>query len=326
MSTGAQPGSKGGGATAVRLRRLTKRFGATTAVDDVSLGIPVGSAYGLIGPNGAGKTTTFSMMAGYLRPTYGSLEVLGVGPSHVESLRGRIGVLPQDALLPARDRVGDLLVHWARLQDLPGAKAVEAARRALGDVEGGDWWRHRCGSLSHGMAKRVALAQAFLGEPEVVLLDEPTAGLDPRVAWEIRQLVKAKKGQHTIVISSHNLHELEEICDAAAILDHGRVVAAGTMTELTSSNDEVRVTVGRGTQRGQGPGQVPLQALRELPSIKAVDFDDERFDLVISFDRSTTDAETVIGQVLSALLKNDVRISGVTKGHGLEQRVIDLTA
>lgn len=310
---------------AVRLRRLSKRFGQKTAVDTVSLTIDMGSVYGLIGPNGAGKTTTFSMMAGYLRPTEGSLEVLGFAPTAVDDLRARVGVLPQDALLPASDEVGELLVHLARLQDVPAGKVIEASRRALADVHGGDWWRQRCGNLSHGMAKRVALAQAFLGDPDVVLLDEPTAGLDPRVAWEVRQFIKAKRGRATIVISSHNLQELEEICDAAAILDRGRVVAAGRMAELTASNDEVRVKVSRGTQRGSGPGSVPLQALRELPTVKTVDFDDEEFEIVVHFDRKQADAETVIGHVLSALLQNQVRISGVTKGRGLEQRVMDLT-
>jgi ABC-type multidrug transport system ATPase subunit len=313
-------------ATAVRLRRLTKRFGVKTAVDDVTLTIPVGSVYGLIGPNGAGKTTTFSMMSGYLRPTEGSVEVLGRRPTDVEGLRSRIGVLPQDAILPANDTVGDLLVHLARLQELPPSKAVEFARGALDEVEGKDWWRQRCGSLSHGMAKRVSLAQAFLGEPEVVLLDEPTAGLDPRVAFEMRQLIAAKKkGRATIVISSHNLQELEEICDSAAILDRGRVIASGTMTELTAANEEIHVRFAPGTKRGSQSGQVNVAQVRELPMVKAADFDDERLELVVHFERKQADAETVIAHVLWMLLNNQVRISGVTKGRGLEQRVMDLT-
>jgi ABC-2 type transport system ATP-binding protein len=310
---------------AVRLRRLTKRFGPKTAVDNVSLTVDMGSVYGLIGPNGAGKTTTFSMMAGYLRPTDGSLELLGFAPTAVEELRSRIGVLPQDAMLPPGDEVGEFLIHLARLQDLPRTKATEAARQALAEVEGADWWRQRCGNLSHGMAKRVALAQAFLGDPDVVLLDEPTAGLDPRVAWEMRQLIKARKGRTTIVISSHNLQELEEICDAAAILDRGRVVAAGRMTELTAANDEVRVKVAPGTRSGTASGAVPVHQLRELPVVKTVEFDDEDLEIVVCFERKQADAETVIGQVLSMLLQNQVRISGVTKGRGLEQRVMDLT-
>jgi ABC-type multidrug transport system ATPase subunit len=310
---------------AVRVRRLTKRFGPKTAVDDVSLTIDAGVVYGLIGPNGAGKTTTFSMLAGYLTPTDGSVEVLGFAPTAVDELRSRLGVLPQDALLPASDTVGEFLLHMARLQDIPSDKALEAARQGLDDVEGRDWWGQRCGSLSHGMAKRVALAQAFLGEPEVVLLDEPTAGLDPRVAWEIRQLIKAKKGRCTIIISSHNLQELEEICDAAAILDRGRVVASGSMTELTAANEEVRVKVAPGTKRGTATGQVQVQQLRELPMVKSIEYDDERCEIVVYFERKQADAETVIGHVLWILLHNQVRISGVSKGRGLEQRVMDLT-
>src|SRR5690242_6931846 len=128
------------------------------------------------------------MLAGYLQPTSGMVEVLGFEPHHLDDLRSRLGVLPQDALLPAADKVGEFLIHMARLQGIPKEKAMEEAKRVLEEVDGREWWNQRCGSLSHGMAKRVALAQALLGEPEVILLDEPTAGLDPRVAYEMRQL------------------------------------------------------------------------------------------------------------------------------------------
>jgi ABC-2 type transport system ATP-binding protein len=314
---------------AIRIAGLTKRFGTKTAVDSVTLAVGAGSVFGLIGPNGAGKTTTFSMMAGYLRPTGGSVEVLGLAPTAVDALRGRLGVLPQDAILPATDTVGEFLLHMARLQDLPRDKALAAARGALDEVAGADWWSQRCGSLSHGMAKRVALAQAFLGDPDVVLLDEPTAGLDPRVAWEMRQLIKTKtaspSSKRTIVISSHNLQELEEICDAAAILDRGRLVASGTMAELTAANEEVRIDLAQGTRRGTAPGQVPLAPIRDLTTVASVDYDDDRAALTVTVKRQEADAETVIGQVLWILLQNQVRISGVTKGRGLEQRVMDLT-
>ncbi len=314
---------------AIRVAGLTKRFESKTAVDAVTLSIGLGSIYGLIGPNGAGKTTTFSMLAGYLQPSSGTVEVLGFPPSAIDALRARLGVLPQDAVLPPNDSTGEFLVHLARLQGLPADKALEAAHVALDEVAGGAWWGQRCGSLSHGMAKRVALAQAFLGDPEVVLLDEPTAGLDPRVAWEMRQLIKTKTStrgrRRTVVISSHNLQELEEICDGAAILDRGRLVANGTMAELTAANEEVRIELAPGTRRGTDPGQVPMAPIRDLPTVGSVDFDDERCEIVISVKRQQADAETVIGQVLLILLHNQVRISGVTKGRGLEQRVMDLT-
>jgi ABC-type multidrug transport system ATPase subunit len=305
------------GDVVLRLSHVTKAFGPTIAVNDVSLTIERGSVYGLIGPNGAGKTTTFSMLAGYLFPTSGEIQVLGYAPTNTDALRARLGVLPQDALLPPNDRVGELLVHAARLQDVPRAKAEGLAREALAEVDGKDWWNTKCGALSHGMAKRVALAQALLGEPEVVLLDEPTAGLDPRVAYEVRQIVRARKGRCTLVVSSHNLQELEQICDAAAILDRGKVVAQGTMAELTATSEEIRVTL--------APGPVPLAAVRELKLASRVTFDDDRRELIVAFERNAADAETVIGATLSVLLANGARISGVAKGRGLEQRVMEMT-
>ncbi len=310
---------------AIRVSGLTKRFGTKTAVDGVTLEIAAGEVFGLIGPNGAGKTTTFSLLAGYLVPSEGTVEVLGYPPTQVDALRARLGVLPQDALLPAGDTVGEFLVHMARLQNVPKAKAAECAREALDEVNGREWWSQRCTSLSHGMAKRVALAQAFLGQPEVVLLDEPTAGLDPRVAWEVRRIIQSKQGRLAIIISSHNLQELEEICDAAAILDRGRVIAHAPMSELTAANEEVRVKVARGTRRGTQSGQVQVQAIRDLPNVKSADLDEERGELVIYFKKAETDAETVIGQVLLLLLNHQVRISGVTKGRALETKVMALT-
>lgn len=303
---------------AIRLTKVTKRFGVKTAVDGVTLKIRQGSIYGLIGPNGAGKTTTFSMLAGFLQPTEGLIEVLGYSPDQVDELRSRVGVLPQDALLPAADKVGDFLCHMANLQDIPADRVEEEAKEVLAEVDGRDWWGVKCGSLSHGMAKRVQLAQALLGDPEIVLLDEPTAGLDPRVAYEVRQLIKTRKGRCTLIVSSHNLSELEEICDGAAILDRGRVVASGSMNELTASSQEVRIEL--------APGPVPLPLIRDLPIVKRVEWNEEERELVVFFDRQQgADAEQVIGAVLWVLLQNQARISRVSKGKGLEQRVMELT-
>ena len=322
---------------AVRLLKVTKKFGAKVAVDDVSFTVKMGSVYGLIGPNGAGKTTTFSMLAGFLQPTMGQVEVLGHAPTQVDELRSRLGVLPQDALLPAQDKVGEFLRHAARLQNIAPDKVDSEVRDVLAEVDGKEWYDLRCGSLSHGMAKRVALAQALLGDPDVVLLDEPTAGLDPKVAYEVRQLIKGRKKRCTMIVSSHNLQELEEVCDAAAILDRGRVVASGTISELTAASEEVHFKLGRppagvaatGYRDGSG---LPLAAIRELPIVKRVEFDEERREIVCYFDRGAPDprggaidAESVIEAVLWVLLNHRIRIAGVTKGRGLEQRVMELT-
>jgi ABC-2 type transport system ATP-binding protein len=311
---------------AIRTTKVVKRFGAKTAVDGISLKIKAGSVYGLIGPNGAGKTTTFSMLAGFLEPSEGMVEVLGYVPTKVDALRSRLGVLPQDALLPASDRVGEFLLHMARLQNIPREKAESEARSVLEEVDGKSWWDLRCGGLSHGMSKRVAIAQALLGSPEVVLLDEPTAGLDPRVAWEVRQIIRSRKGRCTLVVSSHNLQELEEICDAAAVLDRGRVVASGSIAELTASSEEVQIEL--------GSPPVALEAVRQVAGVTRVEH--QEMDamgyrvagagaLTIHFDKKLTNAEAVIGQCLWILLQNQVKISGVSKGRGLERRVMELT-
>jgi ABC-2 type transport system ATP-binding protein len=221
---------------AIELVDVVKRFGPKTAVDRLSLRIPRGSCYGLIGPNGAGKTTTFSLMCGFLSPTSGRISVLGVSPSASGALKGRVGVLPQDALLPPWERVGRLLTDWAALSYLPAPE--QEARTALQRVGLAEAWDVKCNALSHGMTRRVAIAQAIMGAPPVILLDEPTGGLDPRVAAEARTLIRSLKGEHTLVISSHNLQELEELCDAAAILDRGVLVRAGTMSELTGQGEE----------------------------------------------------------------------------------------
>jgi ABC-type multidrug transport system ATPase subunit len=311
---------------AIRANKVHKRFGQKTAVDGVSLKIKAGQVYGLIGPNGAGKTTTFSMLAGFLEPTEGSLEVLGYSPTQVDGLRGRLGVLPQDALLPASDKVGEFLLHMARLQNIPRDKAEGEVRAVLEEVDGKTWWDLRCGGLSHGMAKRVAIAQALLGSPEVVLLDEPTAGLDPRIAWEVRQIIRNRKGRCTLVVSSHNLMELEEVCDAAAILDHGRVVASGSISELTAASEEVHIEL------GSPPANI--DALRQIPGVTRVEHQETDLlgyrvagngELVLFFDKKATNAENVIGQALWQLLQAQVKISGVSKGRGLERRVMELT-
>jgi ABC-2 type transport system ATP-binding protein len=302
---------------AISVRSLSKTFGATHAVEGVSFEVPSGSVFGLIGPNGAGKTTTFSMIAGYTRPSSGELFVLDYRPGTTARLKNRVGVLPQDALLPQAERVGDFLVFLARLQGIAASDARREAERVLVEVGGESWWKTRCGALSHGMAKRVGLAQALLGEPEVVLLDEPTAGLDPRVAHSVRDIIKARKGRSTLVVSSHNLHELEEICDAAAVLDRGRLVASGTMSALTSASNEIRVQL--------APGPVPEASVRAAAGVTRVAFDASSRELAIRFDASAGDAEDLIARVLPMLFAEGARVSGVAKGHGLEQRVIELT-
>ena len=299
---------------AIELTGVTRRFGAKVAVDGVDLSVEQGQVYGLIGPNGAGKTTTFSMMCGYLKPTGGRLRIMGVDPAVDGALKGRLGVLPQDAVLPGGWDVGELLIYWARLSGLERPE-VEA-REALEKVGLLEAWGAESNALSHGMAKRVALAQALMGRPPLILLDEPTAGMDPRIAHQVRQLILGMRGQHTVVVSSHNLQELEQLCDAAAILDRGKLVQAGTLAEITRQSAEFRVQVARGT--------VLVPELEALAGVTSARMEGESL-LHVRFDGQAHQPEEVISRVVGHLLQTGVLILGVSRGQRLEERVLQLT-
>jgi len=300
---------------ALSLEGVTKRYGSTVALDRVSFQVRPGSCHGLVGPNGAGKTTTFALAAGFLRPGTGTIRVLGRDPHDRSLNRPRIGVLPQDADLPAYLDVGTLLTTWARLSG--EVRPESAARVALERVQLPDVWDASPRSLSHGVAKRMALAQALLGDPALLLLDEPTAGLDPRAAAEVRTLLSGLRGQRTVIISSHNLSELERLCDAVTVLDHGKVVQDGTLAEVTRRGAEFSVQISR--------GDVPLEELRALPGVARVDLSPSG-QLAVRLAPDAPPVDDVIAAVLEALLARGVRIGGLTQGSSLEQRVLDVTS
>ena len=310
----------------VRLRRLTKRFGAKTAVDEVSLTVDMGSVYGLIGPNGAGKTTTFSMMAGYLHPTEGSVEILGHAPTAVDDLRSRVGVLPQDALLPAYDKVGEFLVHMARLQDFPAEKATEMARNALEEVSGKDWWNQRCGSLSHGMAKARRAGAGVHGTAGGGAARRTDGGARSARGLGNPSAHPRQEGRlhdhHFQSQSAGARGDLRRVGDLGPRAGHRQRVDGGAHGSERGSAHQAGAGEQARDAAGSGAG---ASAARELPMVKTLEFDDEQCEIIVFFERKQVDAETVIGAVLWVLLQNQARISGVSKGRGLEQRVMDLT-
>jgi ABC-2 type transport system ATP-binding protein len=301
-------------APAIRLTQVSKHFGPKVAVDRVSFEVQQGQCYGLIGPNGAGKTTTFSMMCGFLSATTGTLSVMGADPSVPGSLKGKVGVLPQDALLMPTWPVGALLTYLAQLSDLKDPE--KEARTALERVQLPETWNVQAGALSHGMHKRVAMAQALMGKPPVILLDEPTAGLDPKIAASVRALIRELKGQHTVVVSSHNLQELEELCDATALLDKGKLIAAASMAEMTGQEAEFRVQIAR--------GPVPLEEVKALSGCRAAHLENKDI-LVVAFDGQGVQPEEIITRTVALLARKDVLILGVWRGRKLEDKVLQLT-
>lgn len=219
---------------AVRTDGLTKRYGTLLAVNDMSLAVPTGSIFGLIGPNGAGKSTTFAMLASLLRPTSGDLEVMGVDPAHDrDELRRRLGYMPDTLGVYDNLRVVEYLEFFAASYRVPRQRWSSLITDLLELVELSVKRDSMVNSLSRGMKQRLSLARALVHDPDLLVLDEPASGLDPRARVELRDLLRGLNAMgKTIIISSHILAELEEVCSHVAIMEAGRLLASGPPREI----------------------------------------------------------------------------------------------
>lgn len=206
----------------IQCNNLSKHYPNKLALDNINLSLDAGAPIALVGPNGAGKTTLFSLLCGYIQPTQGSLTILGHTPGS-KALQGVLSALPQDAELDPHFTIASQLQFFATLQGFSQADAKQEALRVLALVDLAESAQAKPKSLSHGMSKRVSIAQALIGSPSIVLLDEPTAGLDPANAKKIRQIVKDLSNDTTFLISSHNLDELEKLCDQVVYLEQGKL-------------------------------------------------------------------------------------------------------
>jgi ABC-2 type transport system ATP-binding protein len=309
---------------AIELVGVSKVFGRIRAVDGLAFSVPEGSLFGLIGPNGAGKTTTFGLLAGFLKPTSGEIRARGEPLRFGTPRVGKIVALPQDAQLPPRMTAVDALVMLGRLG---GLDKETADRRSVAALERLGLTTpiafQKIGTLSHGQRRRVAIAQTLLGDREVILLDEPTAGLDPLAAAELRQLIKELRKDRTIILSSHNLSEVEALCDRAAIIAAGKLVSIGTMDELRKATSLVRVVL------ASPPGD-PAQATSLLRTIEGVRSatpapDDPRaIDLEVA-DDGHGGADRVVNDVLKKIMELGASIRSVERGKSLEQSFLEVS-
>jgi ABC-2 type transport system ATP-binding protein len=219
----------------IEVQHLTKRYGPTTAVDDVSFRVEKGEILGFLGPNGAGKTTTMRVLTGYMPPTEGRAIVAGydIFEQPIEAKR-RIGYLPETPPLYPEMTVRDYLLFVSRIKGVPRAERKGRVGDVMERTRIADVAERHCGKLSKGYRQRVGLAQALLHNPEVLILDEPTAGLDPKQIIETRELVKQLGGDHTVILSTHILPEVSQTCHRVVIINKGRVVAVDTPENLTS--------------------------------------------------------------------------------------------
>jgi len=304
---------------AIRTEGLTKFYSGKKAVDGLTFTVPSGSIFGFLGPNGAGKTTTFAMLCGFVRPHSGTAWVLDEPLSQLNRVRRRVTALPQDANFPAKRSIEDILRFYGELSGMTSAESSDEAERVLATVDLISARKTRGGALSHGMAKRLGIAQAFLGRPDLVLLDEPTEGLDPRMAHGVRQQIVALKGHATVLVSSHNLAEVQDICDAAAIIDHGRLVTQGSMADLTGADEQVIVTLGDAL-----PSVENILSICEC--VRKVSASKDGHTLRIALKHLPgVHVENAVTQVLSALIAANGTIGSVQRGGGLEERFLELT-
>jgi ABC-2 type transport system ATP-binding protein len=252
----------------IQVDNLTKRYGLVEAIHDVSFGVDKGRIVGFLGPNGAGKSTTMKILSCFMPASGGTATVAGFDVfSQSLEVRRRIGYLPENAPLYPDLSVASYLDFVAEIKGV----GRTARRGRVADVMERcfitDMQNRLIGKLSKGYRQRVGLAQALLGDPEVLILDEPTIGLDPRQIAEIRSLIRSLAGQHTVILSTHILPEVSMVCDGVIIINRGRIVAQGTESDLVrqafpSARIEVRVAGATGDVAG---------ALRAVPGVVGIE-------------------------------------------------------
>jgi ABC-type multidrug transport system ATPase subunit len=290
----------------VRLVDVVKRYGRRVALDGLSLSVPRGAVCAVVGPNGSGKTTMFAVIAGLLATSSGTVELFGEGRFDARRHAGRLGLMPQDAAPSPHMSLRQSLCYYAELRGMSRPAAREEAERWLERVRLHDRARSRPGELSHGMRRRFSVAQAFLGSPELVLLDEPTGGLDPELAAEMRQLFLERRAESTLLISSHILSELEDMCDYAVFLEQGRLVRQGPMRNLLQSDTRVRLKLSK---------QPELEGLRARVGALAFEWQAPVLDVRLLGNEPI---EVANSKLLRELLDQGVGILGLETGQSLE--------
>ena len=253
----------------IEARQLAKRFGGRAAIEDVSLGVARGEVVGFLGPNGAGKTTTLRILAGVFPPTRGQALIDGHDVVRAPlAARRRLGYAPERPALHLEMTVAGLLDFAAGMKDVGGARARRTAvedalaRAVLGEVAA-----RRIGALSKGVRQRLGLALALVGDPPALLLDEPTAGLDPEQSADMRRLIRGLGTERAVLVSSHALAEVEALCDRVVILHRGRVLSADTPARLAARlRPASRIDV-----EAAAPADALAAALAAVPGVRRVD-------------------------------------------------------
>src|SRR5579862_3684685 len=312
----------------IKVEGLTKRYARNIAVDHISFEVEKGQIVGFLGPNGAGKTTTMRMLTCFMPPTEGSAEVAGfdIGENPME-VKKRIGYLPETPPVYPEMEVIEYLNFVARIKSIPKANIAKRIDEVMQKCAVGDVRNKEIGKLSKGYRQRVGLAQAILHNPDVLILDEPTSGLDPKQIIETRELIKSLAGDHTIILSTHILSEVEESCEQVIIINQGKIVAQDTVENLTArlrGSESVAVEIRAGT--GVLSQSDVRQKLEQVAGVGHVVLKDTRDNRVVF------EVEGLPGRAIRADLARTIVGAGWdlnelrTVGMSLEDIFLELTA
>ncbi len=311
----------------IQVEGLSKRYARHVAVNNISFAVDKGDIVGFLGPNGAGKTTTMRILTCFMPPTTGSAKVAGFDVFEQPfEVKKRIGYLPEMPPLYPEMSVRDYLVFVARLKNLPAGEIGKRADLVMERCAVDDVKDKLISKLSRGYRQRVGLAQAIIHNPDVLILDEPTSGLDPKQINETRELIKSLAGEHTIILSTHILPEVESVCEKVIIIDKGRLVATDSVENLKqrgSVGSAIQVQIETGDN---ADALAVRQRLEQVPGVSKV------LDRIVSGPRFMYEIESLQGQnprpdVARAIVNagwNLLELKSTT--HSLEEIFLELTA
>ncbi|MBQ6239372.1 MAG: ABC transporter ATP-binding protein [Firmicutes bacterium] len=274
----------------IEVKNLVKRYGNHLALDNVSFTVENGEVIGFLGPNGAGKSTTMNIITGYLSSTEGEVLVDGVSVlDEPEKAKKKIGYLPEIPPLYTEMTVEEYLLFVCQLKGVPADKRVETITRITRQTRIADVRKRLIRNLSKGYRQRVGIAQALVGDPDVLILDEPTVGLDPKQITEVRSLIKELSETHTLIISSHILAEVQNVCTRVIIINKGRIVATDTPENLAKSS----VKSNKLEMRIKGPKNDVLNGITAIEGVTSAEIVRIREEGSVDIDIDTDDEHDI---------------------------------
>ncbi len=294
----------------IQCQNLSHFYASKAALSKVSFEVSVGEPVGLVGPNGAGKTTLLNILCGFLRPTSGQVKLFGYSPGAAE-LIGKLSALPQDSKLDPGFTIGEQLTFYARLQGIKSRQAKNEAVRVLEAVELKDSLNEKPEALSHGMGKRVLIAQALIGHPQLILLDEPTAGLDPVNTRNIRSIISEQSENTTFIISSHHLDELDRLCRRVLLLDKGTMKPY--QINQAEDEDSTRFLTVQMESCPANEVMVKLQAIDGVVNVTS----SQKNEFIIEYNPSIQ--SRMDQEIMNCLLDNNWQYRQLIQGKTLEE-------